>query len=1444
MSKWATVNFDLDVIAQRQARLDLPDGRSLLDDQERSRRPYLNGRASGGRRGVILKCRFFSLTLEMGRGGGDTAGPRATIIFPLARHSYGASPGCRACTGANDEVRPSCYSAASFPDDGELRSGESPHEFGDPGGERCRPTRVAVKYVVLDSADLRMYESVMYNQASTNRGGEKDMRGSQRQPHNAAQRKETPEKTGQGRKEEDEEDSGKHQLLTKRALVIFLVISVSVFASIPSHHPLLSSSVSPCLLTLLLPRSSRSPYPSRTLLVFVTAYDHLLLCSNKAAGRGRERGEAGVWGEDGVEERKGRKNVEGGGGRLRGEEHEEDGDEENEVGEKGVNTITRKGKTRTQIDHASCRWVVDCSADSGVVPTLVSTPVRRRGRRRGDSHQNMKLTSRGQWHKCHGRVGLIGETKRNRESAQMVVVSGRVSPVPETKRMSEAYVPPMILLLTILSGRASRDHLQVALYVASSRRKLLSSKPLTSRGTPMRALEDSSWSAKVDFIILKRAWALCIEATDEDDESKRRRVHARGLMPLSLKYRNFGVTVLHESTHSRTSTSSSRPRATQQQQHQFSNQNSKLKLGLSSSNKPVRCSAATLQVAPKPSPTAVEEPLCSNKFNPPDGICYSKVSLVQLQILNFLHKLKIEIRTTILDFGATEIQTFTDLNLNFQHTPIPLQIQRSVEEEVYFARYEISSMQHRAEDKHPSSTPWPGGRGVVRMEKTHNKARDHTVFVTRRVRISFALWVTFTIDDNQRRPRHSIPYGSGNCLRRRKYFTYKWRELFTEAVAGTASCISWPLDDTDNHLSVCSSYSLDCMHKCRWLPSLFQPPTISFQPQVLTVGDTFNLNNSLANFTLTGVYDRMNGGTPVSTFSYFNNPFSDGCDISNMSIYYDGQFSPMVIITMTPFSAKLSAQINCDFPVTRLTMTWEGIVTNELGNQLRNNILDDLFTSITLDLLKMLITYLDVSEYSVIPACPDHSNPNTNSTCLRLQPSEFRATYFRLVSGNESVYYPSKDQTQSDDSLILPVPSIPGVAWDPADVSAIIQNMFQMAFHYLRLQMGVVHPNLIYASAELYNHSILPVAPLLVMFDPYLASVNRSRAAMANETYFAQMREIVHLYNTSDRVPVMEYSRTVPKLKPLGSAMTSVFVSTFAMLSTIWAIFSLIAGVLAKMYADRRENKREKESKYDAEARFGVEEQALIEHSRFLNDSASDTLQDEMELMKHRVKLLESYSLPKKANICPNRDIPRMSTSNQSAESRVASTNAQRSIEAYEASQKEGNDRELRRQTAAIFNLDVHQGDGIENEGLDVDSSEKRHAELEKEGERRSSTFDAITTYELPQTAGSHPSNLHYDQSSPDDQARNRRWTSGPAAGARSRHAPTPLLQRGFAGRKDVTSAHQLELWDASGGDPTNRVKFLRLQASRRVRHLDIDGNVGDTAGFKRRRMHIFARRT
>ncbi|KAJ7278450.1 hypothetical protein C8J57DRAFT_1306988 [Mycena rebaudengoi] len=73
-----------------------------------------------------------------------------------------------------------------------------------------------------------------------------------------------------------------------------------------------------------------------------------------------------------------------------------------------------------------------------------------------------------------------------------------------------------------------------------------------------------------------------------------------------------------------------------------------------------------------------------------------------------------------------------------------------------------------------------------------------------------------------------------------------------------------------------------------------------------------------------------------------------------------------------------------------------------------------------------------------------------------------------------------------------------------------------------------------------------------------------SPLSSSDQSLVSEWQESVRAFNNSDRVPVMFYLRPVPRLKPLGSAITSVFVSTFAMLSTLWSLFHIVAGAFAR----------------------------------------------------------------------------------------------------------------------------------------------------------------------------------------------------------------------------------------------------------------------------------------
>jgi hypothetical protein len=67
------------------------------------------------------------------------------------------------------------------------------------------------------------------------------------------------------------------------------------------------------------------------------------------------------------------------------------------------------------------------------------------------------------------------------------------------------------------------------------------------------------------------------------------------------------------------------------------------------------------------------------------------------------------------------------------------------------------------------------------------------------------------------------------------------------------------------------------------VPSVFQPSANSFTPQLFSVGDSIRLNGSSFDYTIVGAFDGLDETNPVSSFSYYNNPLSEGCDVVCMA---------------------------------------------------------------------------------------------------------------------------------------------------------------------------------------------------------------------------------------------------------------------------------------------------------------------------------------------------------------------------------------------------------------------------------------------------------------------------------------------------------------------------------------------------------------------------------
>ncbi|KAJ7162410.1 hypothetical protein C8R46DRAFT_1104520 [Mycena filopes] len=339
------------------------------------------------------------------------------------------------------------------------------------------------------------------------------------------------------------------------------------------------------------------------------------------------------------------------------------------------------------------------------------------------------------------------------------------------------------------------------------------------------------------------------------------------------------------------------------------------------------------------------------------------------------------------------------------------------------------------------------------------------------------------------------------------------------------------------------------------VPGLLQSPEVTFTPHVLSVGDTITANNSMINYTIAEAWDDSG---QVASFSYYNNPFSDGCDIVNMTYECDFRSS---------MDGSVSVEVVCHIP-TLFRMTW-ALSTFQIDYPRRIDdpaLLFELLLIQLMDTLSQAAVALHMSNLKVVvqPACYVDGVLQASSTLpteipCNTQPARLVGLYMAILALPTDFFLgPSNSTNLFENPLLAHVPDPqpgPLPSRRITDMNTPIQNMFQSLYHLARMQLGVIVPNQIFSSPAMFNESILP--------SDDTDGAEMSRAFAFNATTMAEWAGIVQTFNATDRVPVINYLRPIPRLKPLGSAMTSVFVSTFAMVSVLWTIFSLVAGALA-----------------------------------------------------------------------------------------------------------------------------------------------------------------------------------------------------------------------------------------------------------------------------------------
>ncbi|KAJ6479159.1 hypothetical protein C8R45DRAFT_1156804 [Mycena sanguinolenta] len=368
------------------------------------------------------------------------------------------------------------------------------------------------------------------------------------------------------------------------------------------------------------------------------------------------------------------------------------------------------------------------------------------------------------------------------------------------------------------------------------------------------------------------------------------------------------------------------------------------------------------------------------------------------------------------------------------------------------------------------------------------------------------------------------------------------------------------------------------------VPSVLQNPTDGFTPQLFKVGDTIVLDDYIFEYTIDQVFDGIDTSKPASAFSYYNNPLSDSCDVTNMTL--------QLLLTkdaergLYP-EVQVSGTVACYVP-SLFYLTWAGFPSDgEIFFSNEDHFFPNGEISIR-DMPSLINDDFDIYDPWYGPNVPNATQaaidftvhaccdcdavlagaPLERGAALLESPCSSNPPDFIVVDAQPLTFTSASE----DDALRPPPPPMKildllayaDASWNTSlsMLDPAYRNLIQTFYHLVRVDLGVILQNQIYKSPEMFNSTIISTG----IFESW---ANKARNLTLNTTLMAQWHEEVEFYQNNERVPQLEYLRSVPRLKPQGSAVTSVFVSTFAMLSVIWTVFTLVAGAIARKHSGK-----------------------------------------------------------------------------------------------------------------------------------------------------------------------------------------------------------------------------------------------------------------------------------
>ncbi|PBK68753.1 hypothetical protein ARMSODRAFT_192232 [Armillaria solidipes] len=383
------------------------------------------------------------------------------------------------------------------------------------------------------------------------------------------------------------------------------------------------------------------------------------------------------------------------------------------------------------------------------------------------------------------------------------------------------------------------------------------------------------------------------------------------------------------------------------------------------------------------------------------------------------------------------------------------------------------------------------------------------------------------------------------------------------------------------------------------IPASLRHTAGDFTPQTFIVGDTIKTDSSVFDYVIMEAFPSGRApafGNQVASFPYYNNPLSS-CDVLTISLTIRD-------LDWVSFSATISCWIPTKYKMT-LSLNQSSWYNRVVGVPLKavhdlDGILQDLEYGLDLKNISPFnnqsATGLDLS---VFPCCVCSDwyaesyiqVPFLNMPYLNDHPpcdndvAKFQATEISMYYGTpiDAEFILSSFPAEPGGNILPPNQMLV-----PSNSQLLLQNAFQAIYNIVRLDLGVVSPNQIFASPIMFNKSISSVSlPFLLDLDRYgqyfhcdvgdfFIGSDIATAYLVNDSYancIRRVRSDSSLDAYSDdigaiRVPSVSYLRPVFRRKPMLSAISSVFVATFAMVSAAWSLFNFIAGSFCQTQSD------------------------------------------------------------------------------------------------------------------------------------------------------------------------------------------------------------------------------------------------------------------------------------